>query len=110
MNLGLREFYLAYKDFIRDNDLQGVPPRAALQKSLTNPCWKIMSVSLARVIAATPHSCDVERLISPYNRMKTPDRSRLSSEVLNDYLHVMINMPDLSHYNAWPAVNLWLSE
>ena len=63
-------------------------PFAVLQKSLKNPCWKTMSVSLAGVITATTHSCDVERLISAYNRMKTPDRSRLSSDGLNDYLRI----------------------
>lgn len=54
----------------------------------------------ARIVAATPHSCDVERLISAYNRLKTIDRSSLAPETLNDYLHVIVNMPDLADYNA----------
>ena len=65
---------------------------------------------MARIVAATPHSCDVERLISAHNRLKSVDRTSLSGDTLNDYLHVMFNMPDLAHYNAWPAVNLWLTE
>ena len=29
---------------------------------------------------------------------------------MNDYLHVNLNMPPLVEFNAWPAVNLFLSE
>ena len=38
------------------------------------PGFDVLKTSMARVIAARPHSADVERLISYYNPLKTPDR------------------------------------
>ena len=71
VDFNLRDFASAYKDFVGSNTLIGLPIRAILEKSLTNPNWEAVSVSLARVVAATPHSCDVERMISSYNRVKS---------------------------------------
>ena len=62
------------------------------------------------MITATPHSCDVERLISSHYQLKTLDRSSLSSDTLNDYLHVNLNMTSLADFNVWPAVQLFLKE
>ena len=84
--------------------------RTLLQRSLLSKEWHLISVSLARIIAATPHSCDVERLISSYNKVKTIDRSSLSPEIIADYLHVMFNMPDLAEFNVWPTVDFWLCD
>ena len=39
-------------------------------------------VTSARVVAAKPHSKDVERLISSYNLIKSTDRSSLSGYTL----------------------------
>ena len=50
--------------------------------------------------------CDV----SAYNRFKTSDRSSLSAETMSDYLHVSVNMPCLTNFNAWPAVELFLRD
>ena len=39
-----------------------------------------LAVVFARIAACTPHSADVERLISLYNQLKTCNRSSLSNE------------------------------
>ena len=105
-----REFADAYKDFIRSNDVTGQSIRSNLQTALERPEWIPIVVASARGIVATPYSCDVERLISTYNRIKTTDRSSLLPETVNDYLHVIINMPAVAEFNVWPAVQLWLNE
>ena len=32
--------------------------------------WSSVTLAIARIIAAKPHSCDVERLVSAYNHLK----------------------------------------
>ena len=77
---------------------------------LDYPEWKALSVSFTRYVAATPHFCDVQRLISAYKVAKTDRRSSLSPNTLRDYLHILINMPDLSEFNYYPAVEAWFEE
>ena len=50
--------------------------------------------SLARIVAAKPHSADVEHLISVYNTLKSNDRASLSPGMINNYLHVSQNMAE----------------
>ena len=50
--------------------------------------------ALSRILAATPHSADVERMISANNLLKTSLRSSLSVETKNRYLLVHFNMPN----------------
>ena len=109
-DLELREYSAAYKDFVRSGSLVGLGLEDLLEKALQRPVWKPVAIALARIVAATPHSCDVERLISSYNRIKTIDRSSLTPETINDYLHIDVNMPVLSEWNPWKAVQLWISE
>lgn len=96
------------------NDAEVTPPKTdellSPPVTLEDPAFKLIAIALARILAATPHSCDVERQISSYNRLKTIDRSRLMPETMNDYLHLTMNMPVLAEWNPWDAVNLWISE
>ena len=105
-----REFSAAYKEFVRTESFKGMLLDQILKKALERPEWKPIATAIARVLAAAPHSCDVERLISVYNRFKTDDRSSFSPETINDYLHVWISMHVLSEWNPWDAVKLWISE
>ena len=73
------------------------------------PCWKPMAIALARILASKPHSADVERLISTYNKVKTACRARLSSSQVQNYLYIRHNMPVLEMFDVRPAVHLWLS-
>ena len=106
----LRDFVSSYRDFIRNAAYKDKDIRSLLLMAKCKPEWETLAVGFARVIAATPHSCDVERLISSYNLLKTVDRSFLAPETLNDYLHVNLNMPPLAEFNVWPAVQLFLAE
>lgn len=68
-----------------------------------------MSIAIARVVAAKPHSCDAERLVSAYNVLKDDDRSSLAADTVDAYLHVHVNMPVLSEFDVRPAVRAWFS-
>ena len=74
------------------------------------PEMKSLFVALARLVAATPHSCDVERLISAYDLVKSKLRSCLSPETIKSYLYVNINMPDQAELNVRPAVLTFLTD
>ena len=43
---------------------------------------------MARLIVLKPHSADVERLISTYNKVKTIDPSSLSPKSIYNYLYI----------------------
>ncbi|CAB3991770.1 Hypothetical predicted protein [Paramuricea clavata] len=67
-----------------------------------------LAIFFARIAACTPHSADVERLISLYiNQLKTSDRFCLTNETVSHYLYVNLNMPVLAEFNPRPAVEYW---
>ena len=61
------------------------------------------------MLSAKQHSVDVERLISSYNQLKTPERSTMSPETLHAYLFIRQNMPPLAQWNPRPAVKHWIN-
>jgi len=61
-----------------------------------NENWSPVTLAIARIIAAKPHSCDVERLVSAYNQLKDTDRCKMSAETMDTYLNIRINMPPLA--------------
>ena len=71
--------------------------------------YKPVIVALARIVAAKPHSMDVERLVSSYNLIKSTDRSSLSGDTLQDYLVVRHNMPCTAKFDVREAVDVWMS-
>ncbi|OWA50855.1 hypothetical protein BV898_15359 [Hypsibius exemplaris] len=109
-DLSLKDFALELTDFSRSGLVEGQSVRQNLLIAMKQPSMKLVTNCLARVIVAVPHSCDIERLISAYNLLKSPDRSRMTSETANPYLHVMINMLVLTNFNVWPAVKIWMVE
>lgn len=80
-----------------------------LKMLLSNECWKSLSTAVARIIAAKPHSADVERIISYYNVLKTCKRSSLSPETIKNSLYIKINMPVVAEFDPQPAVLKWLN-
>ena len=70
-DMPLKDFVCAYKEAAKSIEQQDLTVRQLLVKTLKNQQWKCLSIALARVIAAKPHSADVERLISSYNCLKT---------------------------------------
>ena len=69
-----------------------------------NEEFKPSIVALARIVAAKPHSMDVERLISSYNLIKSTDHSSLSEDTLQNYLAVRHSMPCTAKFDAGQAV------
>lgn len=63
-----------------------------------------------RIHACTPHSSDVERLISSNNRLKTKLRSNMTIETENKYMFIHTNMPNLADWNPTLAVKMFLEE
>ena len=106
----LKDFVCAYKEAAKSIEQQDLTVRQLLVKTLKNQQWKCLSIALARVIAAKPHSADVERLISSYNCLKTNVRSSLSSDSLHAYLYIRQNMPPLANWDPRPSVHAWLHE
>lgn len=80
-----------------------------LKLSLSNEAWLPISLALARVLAAKPHSCDVERLVSAYNILKDDDRCSLNARTIDAHLHIRVNMPVLSKFDVRPAVRAWFA-
>ena len=83
--------------------------RDVLRQTLHVNEWKPLSTALSRLIAAKPHSADVERLISSYNILKTDDRASLHSDTIRAYLQLRENMPPLANWDPRPAVSMWLT-
>ena len=72
-------------------------------------CWQTLTVAVARMLAAKPHSADVERLITSYNNMKTTERSSLSANALSATLFVRHNMPPAALWDPRPATYRWMT-
>jgi len=107
-----RDFYSSYGELVNAAKKAQMSNTSTLQDflkiSLTNADWRSVSVAVARLLAAKPHSCDVERLVSAYNLMKDDDRSSLNAETVDAHLHVRMNMPVTSKFDVRPALRAWL--
>jgi len=64
----------------------------------------------SRLLAAKPHSADVERLISANNVVKSDDRSSMKLSTENMYLFIHYNLPALTDWDPKPAVLSWLKD
>ena len=69
-----------------------------------------LKIAFARILAAKPHSADVERLISCSVALKSTGRSRMLLETENLNLYVHYNMPPLDQWDPKPAVLSWMQE
>jgi len=69
-----RAFFCAYRELVTVLQTSRTINRTTLQDilkiSLANEDWRSASIAIARVVAAKPHSCDAERLVSAYNVLK----------------------------------------
>jgi hypothetical protein len=107
----MERFYASYGemvDFLKGK-VRSTTLRDILCLTLNNEEWSSLSIALARLLVAKPHSCDVERLVSAYNLFKDDDRCSLFSETLHAYLHVHTNMPPLADFNVHPALHDWMT-
>lgn len=92
-------------DLLRKKELQDLVKHLA-----TNPNFNVIATILARIVAAKPHSADVERLISSNNLLKTSLRSSLNLETENLYLFVHHNMPVLAEWDPRPTIMNWFKD
>lgn len=71
--------------------------------------YTTLAIAFARILAAKPHSADVERLISASNSLKSYGRSRMSVDTENMYLFIHYNLPPLASWDPTPSVVHWLN-
>lgn len=111
-DLNLASLYLQYGDLCEDKRVKELPLHKMLEH-LVSPeriiHFREMATILARVVACTPHSADVERCISANNLLKTNIRSSLSLPTENKYLYIYFNMPVLEHWHPGNAITKWMS-
>ena len=110
-DLDLEQLGLEYDELMDMDNITAVrklPLREVVSLLASSNNYTNVTIALARILAAKPHSADVERLISCSNLLKSPDRSRMYVDTENLYLFVYYNMPPLYEWNPKPAVLLWL--
>lgn len=111
-DLPLVDFVLSYREVADDllhKKSTTMNPRQVFSAICNVEYWHTLTVALARLLAAKPHSADVERLISSYNQLKTPDRSSLTAPSLSAMLFVRHNMPPLANWDPRPATYHWMT-
>ena len=64
--------------------------------------------AMSRILAAKPHSADVERCISANNLLKTSLRSSIKLTTENRYLFIHHNLPPTAVWDPRPTVLNWL--
>lgn len=81
---------------------------AYLVSPVRNEFFKKISIVFSRILAATPHSADVERNISANNLLKTSLRNRMCLRTENKYLFIHFNLPVVEEWCPKKSVAKWL--
>ena len=110
-DLDLAEMSLEFAELANpQKKLASLPsPQLVRYMSFTD-CYPIMSTVMARILAAKPHSADVERCISANNLLKTTLRSSMTIATENTYLFIHHNLPPTANWDPKPAVLVWMSK
>jgi len=109
-DLDLMALGMEYNDFTESGQFSNLTLSKIISQLLAaGGHYDTLARVYARILAAKPHSADVERLISSSNALKSIDRSRMSLETENYYLYVHYNMPAIDLWDPRPAVLTWLS-
>ena len=91
-DLSLRDLVMEYKEATEVESLRKLNTRQFLKelalKDKDSGHFHCLITSLTRIVAAKPHSADVERLICVYNKLKSNDRASFSPGTIKNYLHV----------------------
>ncbi|KAL4122559.1 hypothetical protein QTP88_014865 [Uroleucon formosanum] len=112
-DLDLADLNMEYTDLMEHNRLEEIrqmPLPKLVQYLSGSKEFKNITILLARVIAAKPHSADVERLISKSNILKSINHQSLHVETENEYLFIHFNMPALQNWDPRPAIQIWLNQ
>jgi len=112
-DFNLQTLGLEYDEIMQMDDLEALR-KLTLQDKVCQLAqskhYMAVTTILARLVAAKPHSADVERLISCSNILKTSDRSSMHLETENLFLFIHYNMPPLVEWDPRPAVMTWLDK
>lgn len=113
VDVNLQQLGLEYEDILQYTNLDQLR-RKTLDSLVTlfvqNTSTFTVGIVMSRILAAKPHSGDVERLISKNNLLKTSLRNSLNLDTENFYMFVSENMPPLEQWDPRPAVLSWLNE
>lgn len=110
-DLDVTALYLQFRELcgvekLKQMNLQGLVSH--LKNSTHASSYTEVLTVLARILAATPHSADCERVISANNLLKTAIRNSFNIETENRYLHVHFNMPPVFEWQPRDAVVKWI--
>ena len=95
-DLDLMKLTLEFEELARSKDVNHIQelklPQLVQYLFRSKDIYPNMITALCRVLAAKPHFCDVERLISACNLLKTSMRNCIDIKTQNLYLYVYFNM------------------
>ena len=112
-DLDATDLSLEYDElFAVDNieDIQKITLSELVSFLASSDSYKNVTTVMSRILAAKPHSADVERWISTSRILKTIKRSSLLVDTENAYLYFYHSMPPLVEWDPRLAVLLWLKK
>lgn len=87
---------------------QSLPFSALCKQALAQPCRLPLLSKLVAVVASLPISASCcERGFKAMNRIRTNERTKLSSEVLNTLMMTAVNGVAVADYDPQPAILHW---
>lgn len=110
-DLALEQLGLQYSDLMDHKDIEFLRQKTLkelIEFLAPKKLFHTLLVVFARILAAKPHSADVERMISANNILKTNLRSSINLETENLYLFIHTNMPVVEKWNPRPAIIAWM--
>lgn len=111
-DVDISSLYIQFERICNNTELKNMALPKLLQhlvKVDNTDSFTEMVLVLARLIAATPHSADVERSISANNLLKTALRSSIKIHTENNFLFIHFNLPPLINWDPQNAVNYWFT-
>ena len=108
-DLDIAELSLEFEELAKScNQLIRIPLPELLKCLSSSQEYANVVIVLAQLLAAKPHSADVERCISANNLLKTSLRAAL--DIARESRFVHHNLPPTSQWNLGQAVLRWLHE
>ena len=112
-DLDLMELGMEFDDVLsmeNIEDFRKLSLRERFQMFVQSDQLPNLKIAFARILAAKPHSADVERLISCSVALKSSGCSLMLLDNKNLNLYVHYNMPPLDQWDPKPAVMSWMNE
>ena len=106
-DLDLEDLDQEYDDILHHDDVENFRMKKLselIHILSASEFYRTVTIALSQILAAKPHSADVERLISCNNILKTPGRSSMELDTANLFLYVHYNIQTLSEWDPRPAL------